>query len=247
MPSVVLIGGGFIGLEVAAALNARGCIVTVVEKATCLLPRVRCDAVSAVVLEHHRRAGIDVRVGTEVVSGGDDYVLLDDGGRVDADFIVAGIGIVPEAQIATSAGLGVDDGIVVYECCRTSDPDIFAAGDVSRGNHLLLRTSVRLESWQNANIQAQAVANAILNAAPAEPETPWAWSDQGELNVQVAGAPSNIDRVFIRRDPDNPDALTAPQIFQSKLVGACTVNNGKDMAIIRRLLAGGGELGLFAE
>lgn len=244
---IALIGAGFIGLEAAAALKARDCSVTVIEQAPMLLPRLRCPQMSAAVLAHHRARGIVIHLGVGVTRAVADNLVLANGTVVEADFIIVGIGIVPETTLASQAGLDVDDGIVVDEHCRTVDRRIFAAGDCARGFHPLVGLPVRLESWQNANVQAQIVASSILGLATPASETPWAWSDQGDLRLEVAGVAADVDRIFLRRESDAPDALTALQVRKGRLVAGCTLNNSRDMAVIRRLLAGGGELALHAD
>ncbi|MGC4028379.1 MAG: FAD-dependent oxidoreductase [Steroidobacteraceae bacterium] len=234
---VAIVGGGFIGLEVAASAAKLGCRVTVIEAADRLLPRLGCPEASSSVLAYHRSIGIDVRLGATVVRGDATGLVLSDGSRIPATLIVAGIGVAPETALAEAAGLECRDGVLVDEHGRTSDPAIFAAGDVTRHYHPVLGRHIRLESWQNANVQAEAAARSMIGIATASAEIPWLWSDQGDLNLQVAGAPQAIDRVVVRGDPAGEGGFAVFQFQGEHLVGGVTINRGKDMPMIRRMLA----------
>lgn len=234
---IAVVGGGFIGLEVAASAAKLGCRVTVVEAADRLLPRLGCPEASAMVLAHHRRAGIDIRLATTAKHGDGQALELSDGSSVPATLIVAGIGVSPDTALAEAAGLECDDGIIVDEYGRTSDPAIFAAGDVTRHRHPLLCRHIRLESWQNANVQAEAAGRSMVGVPTVSAEIPWLWSDQGDLNLQVAGAPERVDTVVMRGDPDGEGGIALFQFQDGQLVGGVTVNRGKDMPMIRRMLA----------
>ena len=235
-PSLTVIGGGFIGLEVAASAAILGCRVTVVEAADRLLPRLGSPEASAAVLAHHRRLGIDIRLNAGVNRGEVGVLFLNDGSTVDAQVIVAGIGVVPETRLAEAAGLDVDDGVLVDEFGMTSDPLVFAAGDITRHYHPLLGRRIRLESWQNANMQAEAAGRAMAGVHTPYQEIPWLWSDQGDLNLQMAGAPAAVDRTVVRGQPEGPEGASIFQFDGDRLVGAVTLNRGKDMTMIRRLL-----------
>jgi 3-phenylpropionate/trans-cinnamate dioxygenase ferredoxin reductase subunit len=199
---IVLIGGGFIGLEVAASAVAAGCDVTVVEAVERLLARVMPIEIAARIEARHRAAGVQFRFGAFVESfeGGDDvsHVLLRDGERLPCDAVVVGIGAVPRTALAREAGLEVDDGIVVDACLATSDPRIFAAGDVCRFPHPLLGRSTRLECWKNAEDQAATAARNLLGERVAYEAVPWFWSDQYELSIQLAGLPRASHRIVQR-------------------------------------------------
>ena len=235
-PSLAVIGGGFIGLEVAASAAILGCRVTVVEAADRLLPRLGSPEASAAVLAHHRALGIDIRLNAGVDRGEAGVLFLNDGSTVDAQVIVAGIGVVPETTLAEEAGLDVDDGVLVDEFGMTCDPLVFAAGDITRHYHPLLGRRIRLESWQNANMQAEAAGRAMAGVRTPYQEIPWLWSDQGDLNLQMAGAPAAVDRTVVRGRPDGPEGASIFQFDGERLVGAVTLNRGKDMTMIRRLL-----------
>ncbi|MDH7797722.1 MULTISPECIES: FAD-dependent oxidoreductase [unclassified Beijerinckia] len=232
--SMAIVGGGFIGLEVAAGAQSLGCRVTVLETAPILLPRLGSAKASALVLAHHRQAGIDIRLGTRIEYADGSRLVLSNGEAIKADTIVAGIGVIPEAALATKAGLDVDDGILTNAFGETSDSSIFAAGDVTRHFNPLLQRYIRLESWQNANLQADTVARSLLGQRVPYAEVPWLWSDQGDLNLQAAGAPTHVDTTVFRGSED--EGLSIFQFAQGVLVGGITFNRGKDMPVIRRLL-----------
>jgi NADPH-dependent 2,4-dienoyl-CoA reductase/sulfur reductase-like enzyme len=141
----------------------------------------------------------------------------------------------PNIELASRAQLATDDGIITDEYGRTSDPNIFAAGDVTRQWNPALGRRVRLESWQNANLQAEGAARSMMGLPPVRCEPPWVWSDQGSLNLQVAGAPAEIDRTIVRRD-DVDGSTSIFQFLGERLVGGITLNRAKEMALIRRVL-----------
>jgi NADPH-dependent 2,4-dienoyl-CoA reductase/sulfur reductase-like enzyme len=232
---VVIVGGGFIGLEVAATARSLGCDVMVLETAPQLLPRLRSPEASAEVLDHHRRAGIDVRLSSRAISAEGRILTLSDGVRVEANLVIAGVGAEPNIDLARAAGLPTADGVLTDELGRTSDPTIFAAGDVTCQFNSHLGRRVRLESWHNANQQAHTAGRAIVGASAPPIEPPWVWSDQGELNLQLAGEMTDVDHAIVRRDPVER-GVTVLGIRGGRLVGGVTVNRGKEMSLIRRLL-----------
>ncbi|MGE4014453.1 MAG: NAD(P)/FAD-dependent oxidoreductase, partial [Alphaproteobacteria bacterium] len=195
---VAVIGGGFIGLEIAASAKKRGAEVTVLEAADRLMGRAVAREIGDWFAGMHRRHGVDIRLGVQVkaIEGADkvEAVALGDGAKVAADLVIVGIGIVPNVELAKDAGLTIDNGIVVDEFGRTSDPDIYAAGDVANQPNHFLGRRLRLESYQNAQDQGMAVAvNMIDGGAAGAPkayeDSLWVWSDQHDVNLQMTGAP----------------------------------------------------------
>ncbi|MBV8168049.1 MAG: FAD-dependent oxidoreductase [Alphaproteobacteria bacterium] len=235
---VVVVGAGVIGLEVAASAQTLGCAVTVLEVAPAPLGRVVERSVGDWFLALHRARGVDMRMGAglqAIEDGPAGAVLtLADGTRLDADVVVVGIGIIPNAELARAAGLDVDDGIVVDDCGRTTDPAIFAVGDVARGFHAVVGRHVRLEAWRNADNAPRAVAQVIAGGSQPYVEVPWMWSDQYDVNLQVAGLPRAVDQT-IRRGGD--DKFTLLQLHGGVVVGGVTVNQGRDMRPIQQLIA----------
>lgn len=238
---IAVIGGGFIGLEVAASARLRGAHVTVLEATDRLMARAVEPAISAAFLALHVERGVAVRLGAGLVrfegSGQVERVVDSNGVILPIDLAVVGVGIQPEVEMAAAAGLAVDDGIAVDEFCRTSVPDIFAAGDNAFALNPLLGRRLRQESWQNAQNQATAAARAMLGDPIPYAEQPWVWSDQFEANLQIAGAPDRWDETVFRGDPTARNGFALFQMRDGVVVGAQTVDRGRDMRFIRRLIA----------
>lgn len=239
---IVVVGGGFIGLEIAASARQRGCDVTVLEAADRLMGRALPPEICAAFADLHRENGVDVKLdtGIERIEGSNhvESVVTSTGETLTADGVVIGVGIVPETSLAAEAGLRVENGIVVDEFCRTSDESIYAAGDVTNHFNPLLGQRVRLESWQNAQNQAIAAAQNMNGADTPFSEMPWFWSDQFDVNLQMCGAPESWDNIVTRGDLSARDGL----LFQrdgEKIVGAIGLNRPRDMRFIKRLMTAG--------
>ena len=241
---VVVIGGGFIGLEAAASARKLGCEVTVVEMMPTLLTRV-CDVeVGDWFANFHRAHGVRVLTGVTVDrlegQGKVERVVLGDGSVLPADLVIVGIGIIPNMELAVEAGLSVGNGIIVDEFGQTADPDIFAAGDVANLPNPILGTRLRLESWANAQNGGIAVARNMVIDGPMTPysEVPWFWSDQYDLNLQIAGAPAKWDKLVTRGDPAGGKFMTF-YLHAGRVVAANTFNLGRDMRFAKRLIETG--------
>jgi len=155
-----------------------------------------------------------------------------------ADYAAIGIGAQPNTELAQTAGIEVRDGIIVDAFGRSSDPAIFAAGDVTRHLNPLLGRHIRLEAWQNAQNQGIAIAKIIAGGSEAFAEVPWFWTDQYEINVQMAGAHDRWDQIVWRGAPTDP-GFTLFQLYEGKLVAAVTVNSARDMRFARMLIQRG--------
>jgi NADPH-dependent 2,4-dienoyl-CoA reductase/sulfur reductase-like enzyme len=230
---VAVIGGGFIGLEAAAAAAKLGCRATVIEAQPELLSRVMDPLMGRWFEGLHRRNTVTILKGVTVarLEGHDrvEGVVLASGDRIDADVVVIGIGIVPNMELASAAGLELGNGIKVDEFGATSDPDVFAAGDVAFHFNPVLGRHVRLESWANAQNGGIAVArNMVAERAPYA-EVPWFWTDQFDANVQIAGAPDRWDRVVTRGNPES-GRFIAFCMTGAKATGASVVNMGRESA-----------------
>ena len=239
---IVVVGGGFIGLEIAASARKRGCSVTVLEAADRLMGRALPVEIGAAFDALHREKGVDVRLGTGIdrIVGEDrvEAVVTSGGDSIDADGVVIGIGIDPDTALAASAGLETANGIVVDEYCRTSDPAIYAAGDATQHPNPLVGRRIRLESWQNAQNQAIAAANNMCGADTPFSEVPWFWSDQFDVNLQMCGAPDEWDRTVTRGDLAARDGLLF-QLDGARIVGAICLNRPRDMRFIKRMMGAG--------
>lgn len=205
---LAIIGGGYIGLEVAAVARARGIEVTVFEREQRVLARVASVQFSEILASCHQAQGTVVVTGAQVacLSGRDgrvEGVVLADGSEVACGAVLVGVGAVPRTELAEEAGLECDQGIVVDQLARTSDPSIFAIGDVTRRPVMGLDTMLRLESIPSATEQAKQASAAILGAAPPVSEIPWFWSDQFDLKLKIGGVVTGGDEVVLRGDPSS--------------------------------------------
>jgi len=237
---LLVIGGGLIGLEVAAAARAKGCTVTIIEAADRLMARVVGPEIGAFFRRLHTEQGATILTGKLPVryeSGVACRVVCRDGTVCEGDFAVVGIGVVPNTEIAAAAGLKVENGLWVDEFCRTEDPHIFAAGDVTNHHNPLLGRRLRLETWQNAQNQAIAAARNCLGAAQAYAEVPWGWSDQFAVNLQILGVPVSFDLGVTRGDAAS-GSFTMFYMAGDKIAGVNAINAPKDIAVARRLMAG---------
>ncbi len=206
---VVCIGAGVIGLEVAASARARGAAVTVLESAARPMGRSVSPEGAAFVARLHREAGVDLRCGIALAAiepgpGGSERVLTANGSAFSADLVLAGVGMERALDLAVAAGLALDGGIAVDAWGRSSDPAIFAAGDVTAFLHPLFPgRRLRLESWRHAQNHGIAVGRAMAVAeAPVYDDIPWFWTDQHGVNLQVAGFPAEAARTVVRLDRD---------------------------------------------
>lgn len=240
---IVIIGGGFIGLELAHTLVGLGKQVKVVEMGQRLLARSVAPVISAYVLDRLFAADIDVRLGAEVrgleqAGARAAAVTLAGRERLGADMVVLGTGAVPSTGLAEAAGLAVDNGIVVDHAMRTADPRIFALGDVASFTHWQWQKPARLECVQNANDQARHAAKAITGKETDYRDVSWFWSDQGSTKLQMAGLSMASDRAILSGSPENDD-LAVYHFDGDRLVCVETVNRPGEHMLARRLLAAG--------
>ncbi len=196
---IVVIGGGFIGLELASSASKLGCHVTLIEAQPRILMRGVPEAISKIVHDAHVRNGVVMIIGTGISHLSKHAVHLFDGREIKADVIVAGIGAAPETTLATQAGLVIDNGIACNSHMQTSDPDIYAAGDCA--SFILNSRRIRLEAWRSAQEQAQTAAANMLGQNKTHTNVPWFWSDQYDLSLQIMGqadlGPHTIARAFL--------------------------------------------------
>jgi len=203
---LAVVGGGYVGLEVAASARALGCEVVVIEREARVLARVASKPLSAFFERYHAGKGVDIVLGASVTGFRGENIVTGVAlhGEIQAcDVALVGIGAAPNIALARDAGLSCADGVVVDLEARTSDPDIFAIGDVTHRPLPLYDRAMRLESVPNALEQAKQAAAAISGHAPPAPEVPWFWSDQYDLKLQIAGAPFDADTLVVRGDPDS--------------------------------------------
>ncbi len=239
---LVLIGAGYIGLEVAAVAKRHGLDVTVLEAADRVMGRVVCPPVSEFYRRYHTEAGVRILCNTAVAAfhGGArvEAVETADGARHACDFVIVGVGVVPNIELAAAAGLACDDGITVDEYARTGDPNVLAAGDCTNHPHPRLGYRIRLESVQNAIEQAKAAASNLTGTPRPYTEVPWFWSDQYELKLQIAGLSRGHDEVVIRGLPE-ARSFSAFYLRQGRLIAVDAVNSPRDFMFGRKLIAAG--------
>jgi 3-phenylpropionate/trans-cinnamate dioxygenase ferredoxin reductase subunit len=241
---IVIVGGGVIGLEVAAVARAAGIETTIVELGERLAGRIGSVALSEYFLQFHRGIGSTVLLGAGLthIEGRDGRAAVahaSTGERIETDLVLVAIGVAPNVALAEAAGLAVQDGIVVDEHMQTSDPAILAAGDCTRfaPRHGAL-ASVRLESVQNAIDQAKCAAETIVGRPRAYDALPWFWSDQGSLKLQIAGLTAGHDTTVVKADPVK-GTMAVYCFAGDKLIGVECVNRPADFMAARRVLGAG--------
>jgi 3-phenylpropionate/trans-cinnamate dioxygenase ferredoxin reductase component len=237
---IVVVGGGWIGLEVAATARKKGLQVTVVEAMKRLCERTVPPEISAYLSRLHAAHGTQVILGAGVTQfarnpDGLLVVTLSDGSQLAADAVVVGIGLVPNDELAREAGLACDGGVIVDAQCRTSDPHVFAAGDVAAWHCNWAGRRMRLESWQNAQEQGIAAARSALGLEVVHQPLPWFWSDQYETDLQIFGMPDAANRVVARGDLAS-DSFVLFYLDGDKLRAALGPNSAKDLRFARRLI-----------
>jgi 3-phenylpropionate/trans-cinnamate dioxygenase ferredoxin reductase subunit len=237
-----IIGGGYIGLEIASAAHRAGVETTILEAADRVLERVTSAPVSEFFQRIHREEGVAVRTGARITGfrtdgqGDVTAVLLDGAPALEVDFVLVGIGAGPRTELAERAGALVDDGIIVDAYLRSSLPGVYAIGDVSRHpcpQHGGLR---RLESAPNASEQARHVARSILGDKTPYSGLPWFWSDQYDLKLQSVGLSATADTVVVRPRPGQDRKLEVFYLEASKLIAADIVGAPGDFALSRKLV-----------
>ncbi|MGH8597915.1 MAG: NAD(P)/FAD-dependent oxidoreductase, partial [Gammaproteobacteria bacterium] len=242
---IVIIGGGFIGLEIAAVARTLDKEVTVVEAQPRLMPRVVAPVVSAYFATVHNRHGVRILTAASLVELDPDpaalRLVVAGGTRLDADLVVVGIGVHPNVELAAAADLDCDGGIVVDEFARTGDPDIVAAGDCTWHRNTLFERPHRLESVQNAVDQAKVAAATLLDQPVAYSQVPWFWSDQYDVKLQMAGISSGFDTAIVRGIPDAGE-FSVFYYAGERVLAVDSINRPAEHMVARRLIAAGGLL-----
>ena len=236
---LVVVGAGYIGLEVAAVAATKGLKVTVLEAVDRVMARVVCPEVSQFYFDCHTRCGVDIRCGTMIDgfigNGQVEAVSAADGERFPCDLAIVGIGIEPVVDPASSAGLTCENGIRVDEFARTDDKAIVAAGDCTNHPSHRYGRRVRLESVQNAIDQAKAAAASLLGDGQPYDTVPWFWSDQYDVKLQIAGLSQEHDRVVVRGDP-SANSFAAFYLRDGILLAVDAVNSPRDFMLGKRLI-----------
>jgi 3-phenylpropionate/trans-cinnamate dioxygenase ferredoxin reductase subunit len=236
---VVIVGGGYIGLEIAATARNMGCAVSVLEMADRVMNRVVASNVSEYFAHEHRTQGVKILCNTRVVrfEGNNriERVVCADGSVYPADLLVVGVGVMADTQLALDAGLTCENGIVVDETCRTSDPAIFAAGDCTSYFSPRYQSRVRLESVDNAFEQSKVAALNILDRPAVHDRIPWFWSDQYDNKLLIVGLSQGHDQQLTRGDPATR-SFSVCYLKGGELLAVEAVNHSKDYMAARRLI-----------
>ncbi|PSH60807.1 NAD(P)/FAD-dependent oxidoreductase [Phyllobacterium sophorae] len=237
---VLIVGGGYVGLEAAAVSAKLGLEVTLIEASQRILQRVACPQTSAYFRNLHGKEGVVLceDTGLKRLSGEDGHVRsaeLADNSVLPIDFVIVGIGVVPNVELAEAAGLTIDNGIAVDEDCRTSDPDIYAAGDCASFPWRSRR--IRLESVGNAIEQAESVAKALMGQSSGYEAKPWFWSDQFDVKLQIAGYSQGYDNVATRKSVG--DGVSYWYYRGGDLLAVDAMNDPRVYMVAKRLIEAG--------
>jgi 3-phenylpropionate/trans-cinnamate dioxygenase ferredoxin reductase subunit len=240
-----LIGGGYVGLELAAALRTMGFQISVFERENRLLSRVTSPQVSAYYLKLHQKHGVTIHTGQQIsaLTGTDrvNGIATADGRHYPVDLVIAGIGTTAQTRLAEQAGLTVADGIVVNHCGQTSDVDIYAAGDCTRQLEPFSGSNCRIEAVANANEQAKAAATALCGLPVAPAALPWFWSDQYDSKIQIAGLNLGYQQVIVREhQPDQ--SFSVWYLADGRILAADCINAAKDFMLAKRIISAGQQI-----
>lgn len=238
---VVVIGGGYIGLETAAALKKLGLNVVVLEMADRVLQRVTAPELSEFYTRIHTEEGVHIHTGMAVSAivgdGKAEKVVCSDGTEFSANLVIVGVGILPNTELAEEAEIEVDNGIIVDEFCHTNDPNIVAAGDCTNHYNKIYRRRLRLESVPNAGEQGKSAAASICGENKEYKSLPWFWSDQYDLKLQIAGLSQDYDQVVIRGDKQKSRSFAAFYFKDGQLISADCVNRPQEFMLSKKLIA----------
>lgn len=233
---VIVVGAGYIGLEVAASVKRLGFEVTVLEMADRPMHRVVAPEISRFYTDLHAREGVQILCNTSVTAfDGDEHVreVICGDRHLPADLVVVGIGILPEVTLAEAAGIQCDNGILVDEQCRSSDPSVYAAGDCTNHPSVRYGRRLRLESVDNAVEQARTAASNICGKPARHDHTPWFWSDQYETKLQIAGVSQGYDQTVMRGDPAT-GRFALYYLENGELLAVDAVNSPRDFMVGKR-------------
>jgi len=239
----VIIGGGYIGLETAAALKKQGMDVVVLEMADRILQRVTAPELSEFYSRIHREEGVQIHtailVSAIVGDGRAEKVVCSNGMEFPADVVIIGVGVLPNVELAQEAGIEVDNGIIVDEFGQTNDANIVAAGDCANHFNSIYGRRMRLESVPNASDQAKSAAAAMCGIYKPYKSLPWFWSDQYDLKLQIAGLSQGYDQVVVRGDKLNSRSFAAFYFKEGRLIAADCINRPQEFMLSKKIIAEG--------
>ncbi len=239
---ILIVGGGYIGLEVAASAISLGCEVTILEAQERVLARVTGDEVSNFYQRLHSKAGVEIRLSSALVGFKHEdeksFALLEGGSQIPFDVAVIGIGVLPNIELAMEAGLECENGILVDEFTQTSDPSVYAIGDCSNHPSKLYQRRVRLESVQNAVDQAKTTAKSICGDPEIYDQAPWFWSDQYDVKLQTVGLLTGYDQ-SVTRVYEHDKKFCVFYLLEGRLIAMDAINSPADFMVARKLVAAG--------
>jgi len=239
----IIVGGGYIGLELAASFRQANLDVTVLEMAPRVLARVAAEEVSAFYARVHSEEGVKILTGVSAAeftgSASVSAVVGTNGETYEADLVIVGIGVLPNTELASDAGLAIENGIVVDEFAQTSDKHIVAAGDCTFHPNALLNQSIRLESVPNATEQAKTAAASMCGTQKPYASIPWFWSDQFDLKLQIAGLNQDYDEVIVRGNADSSRSIAAFYLKKGQVIAADCINRAPEFALVKKALTKG--------
>lgn len=235
---ILIIGAGYVGLEIAASLRKLQKSVVMVERENRILSRVTSEVTSAYFHELHTNNGVEIFCGKGVTAikkeGKQSTVFCSDGTTFSADLIIVGVGAIPQTKLAEQAGLDIDEGVLIDQSCRTSNSAIFAIGDCTRFKHPLYDANMRIESIQNAVDQAKVASSNIAGNAMIYDSLPWFWSDQYEVKLQMAGLPVDYDNIIIRKK--SKEVISIWYLKNNMLVAVDAINNPRAYMLGTKLI-----------
>jgi 3-phenylpropionate/trans-cinnamate dioxygenase ferredoxin reductase subunit len=242
---VLIIGGGYIGLEVAASLTKLGNIVTIVEASDRILSRVTSTEISGFFTQYHRSKDVEILLSTMVskveLIDGKQMAITKNGKHIAFDICIVGIGVIPNIELASEAGLACDNGIIINGFCQTADADIYAVGDCANHYDELYRTRMRLESVPNAVNQGKVAAQHICGIEKEYKDLPWFWSDQYDVKLQSAGILKDYDTIAIRGEMESKE-FSVFYLRDKKLIAIDTVNDPRSFMVAKKLIPVGVEI-----
>jgi len=234
---LLIVGAGYIGLEVAASAVKQGSVVTVLEAENRVLARVAGPEISQFYQDLHNKNGVDIRLNTTLIefvkNDEDAYAMLSTGEKIPFDCVIVGIGVIPNVEIAEQAGIECENGIIVDEYTRTSDHNIYAIGDVSNHHSLIYNKRIRLESVPNASGQAKIAASHICGKDVVYDQLPWFWSDQYDVKLQTAGLFQGYDQTDIQGDIEQ-NKFSVSYLKGGKVIAIDAVNSPKDFMLAKK-------------
>jgi 3-phenylpropionate/trans-cinnamate dioxygenase ferredoxin reductase subunit len=237
---ICLIGGGYIGLELAASLRQLNKRVTIIESAPRVLNRVVCAQMSEFYQTYHHQNGVDIRLNTQIKSGvfeGGRYALVDNHNQtIHCDMLIAGIGLEPSSQLALKAGIKCNNGIVINKYCQTNAANVYAIGDCTYSSEPESNYLPRVESIGNAQAQAKIAVHHICGLPSPKPELPWFWSDQYKLKLKMVGISADFDNIVLRGDPKS-ERFSCFYLANQQVIAVDTVNQSAEFMAAKQLIS----------